>query len=144
MESLRLVPGQKTPGDVPCCRCTCEERSWDRLAGLPLCPECQEALIMGLAAPLCLPTERRRCAVCSRTGTIRYLTYPLNLTVPVEMDLCSEHIRALLGRRLGSYAYHRIRRRLHDVGLSVEHIFLLHDAFYDANGRALQPAQEAE
>ena len=72
------------------------------------------------------------------------LTFPLQSTTPVEMDLCPEHLRALLGRRLGPYAFHQIRRRLHLLGLGVELIFLLHEAFYDEQGRALQPALESE
>jgi hypothetical protein len=37
-----------------------------------------------------------------------------------------------------------MRRQLRAVGVSVEDVFLLHSAFYDLNGRALQPATEPE
>lgn len=98
--------------------------------------------MLGLAAPLTEPTERKQCAACGRVGTVCFLTFPLQSTTPVEMDLCPEHLRALLGRRLGPYAFHQIRRRLHLLGLGVELIFLLHEVFYDEHGRALQPAVE--
>jgi hypothetical protein len=67
---------------------------------------------------------------------------PLNSRRPVEIDLCAEHIRALAGRRLGPHAFEQLRQQLYSLGLEVAQIFLLHEAFYDANGRALQPAVE--
>jgi hypothetical protein len=60
------------------------------------------------------------------------------------MDLCPEHVRALLGRRLSTSAFEQLRRRLRTLDLGVEQIFLLHDAFYDERGRALQPALEPD
>jgi hypothetical protein len=144
MESLRLAPSQKRVRVLPCCRCGSPKRHWDRIAAKAYCPDCQEALVLGLAAPLKEQTEKKGCAACSRVGTVCFLTYPLQSTTPVEMDLCPEHLRALLGRRLGPYAFHQLRRRLHLLGLGVELIFLLHDAFYDEHGRALQPATEMD
>jgi len=144
MESLRLAPGKRKPAVLPCCCCTSTERSWDRIAGKAYCPECQEQLVLGLAAPLTEPTEKKPCAACGRLGSVCFLTFPLQSNSPVEMDLCPEHLRALLGRRLGPYAFHQLRRRLHLLGLGCELIFLLHDAFYDDQGRALQPAVEQD
>lgn len=144
MESLRLAPGPCKSAVLPCCRCQSAERRWDRIGEQAYCPECQEALILGVSAPLTLRTESQRCAVCSRQGTIRFLTFPLHSNTPVEIDLCGEHLRALLGRRLGPYAFHQLRRRLQLLGLDVELIFLLHEAFYDVKGKALQPAVETE
>jgi hypothetical protein len=144
MESLRLAPSQSRPKATACSRCGNTRRNWDRIAGKSYCPECQESLILGLAAPLTERTEKKSCAACGKTGTVCYLTYPLQASTPVEMDLCPEHLRALLGRRLGPYAFHQLRRRLHLLGLGVELIFLLHDAFYDEQGRALQPATEPD
>ena len=144
MDSLRIAPGQVTPAILPCCRCASTERHWDRIAGKAYCPECQEALVLGLSAPLAERTDKNHCAACSRLGTVAYLTFPLQASTPVEIDLCPEHLRALLGRRLGPYAFHQLRRRLHVLGLGVELIFLLHDAFYDEHGRALQPAAEPD
>ena len=144
MDSLRKPTNYPMPPLVPCCRCDSAERHWDRIAGKAYCPECQEALVLGMAEPLVERTEKKCCAACGRVGTVCYLTFPLQSTAPVEMDLCPEHVRALLGRRLGPYAFHQLRRRLHSLGLGVELIFLLHEAFYDEQGRALQPAVEPD
>ena len=144
MDSLRVsaVPEKSRP--VACCRCHEGKGHWDRIAGKPYCPNCQELLAQGEADPLVERTQKQRCAVCSQLGTVCYATYPLNAETPVEMDLCPEHLRGLLGRRLGPYAYHQLRRELRTVGLEADAIFLLHDAFYDVNGRALQPAVPPE
>jgi hypothetical protein len=142
MDSLRLT--STVLGTLPCCRCGSQERRWDRIATKAYCPECQESLVLGLSAPLIEKTEKNRCAVCSKGGTVRYLTFPLQAKTAVEIDLCAEHLRALLGRRLGPYAFHQLRRRLHVLGLGVELIFLLHDAFYDDYGHALQPAADPD
>jgi hypothetical protein len=144
MDSLRIAPSQSRPKVTVCCRCHSSKRNWDRIAGKPYCPECQEQLVLGVAAPLTEPTEKKACAACGRLGSVCFLTFPLQSNTPVEMDLCPEHLRALLGRRLGPYAFHQLRRRLHLLGLGCELIFLLHDAFYDEQGRALQPAMEME
>jgi hypothetical protein len=144
MDSLRTAPSQVTSTVLSCCRCDSPEQNWDRIAGKAYCPECQEALILGLTAPLTERTEENTCAACGRKGTVRYLTFPLQSSTAIEIDLCPEHLRCLLGRRLGPYAFHQLRRRLHLLGLGVQLIFLLHEAFYDENGRALQPAQEPE
>jgi hypothetical protein len=144
MESLRMALNQRLPAVLPCCRCASTERSWDRIAGKAYCPECQESLVMGLADPLVERTEKHHCGICSRVGTVRFLTFPLQISTPVEMDLCPEHLRALLGRRLSVAAFGQLRRRLRQLGLRVERIFLLHEAFYDEHGRALQPADEPQ
>jgi hypothetical protein len=101
-------------------------------------------LAAGEGPPLVAQTVKSRCAVCNRVGTVPYLTYPLHLPGAVEVDLCPEHFRALLGRRLGPYAFHQLRRQLHTLGLCVQQIFLLHEVFYDSQGRALQPVVEAD
>ena len=142
MGSLRLAPRQWELATLPCCRCAGGEGCWDRIAGKAYCPGCQEALVLGLADPLVEPTERNPCAACGRIGTVCFLSFPLQAAMPVEIDLCPEHLRGLLGRRLGPPAFGRLRLRLQQLGLNVEHIFLLHDAFYDPQGHALQPAIE--
>lgn len=144
MKSLRIVPNQRLRAVLPCCRCASAERNWDRIAAKAYCPECQEALVMGLADALVERTEKNHCAICSRLGTVRFLTFPLQIPTAVEMDLCPEHLRALLGRRLSTVAFGQLRRRLKQFGLNVERIFLLHEAFYDEHGRALQPAVEPD
>jgi hypothetical protein len=80
--------------------------------------------------------------VCHHQGTVRYVTFPLHSRRPVEIELCAEHIRAMVGRRLGPHAFEQLRRQLSNLSLDASEIFLLHDAFYDAEGRALQPALE--
>jgi hypothetical protein len=144
MDSLRLLAEGGTPAVAACCRCGEGDGNWDRIAGKAYCPACQEAIILGVARPLAEPTERKPCAACSHVGIVCFLTFPLHTAAPVEIDLCSEHLRNLLGRRLGPHAFHQLQRQLRILGLETEQIFLLHEAFYDGNGRALQPAAEPE
>jgi hypothetical protein len=141
MESLRIVSEDRA-AVVPCCRCLESNHRWDRIADKAYCPNCQEALIMGEAPPLIERTERRGCAVCGQLGSVRYQTFPLRSNTPVEIDLCPEHIRSLLGRRLSVNGFHQLRRQLLALRLEADEIFLLHGAFYDPKGRALQPVAE--
>src|SRR5260370_33349152 len=115
MDRIRKETNQQRPAVLPCCRCARAERSRDRIAGKVYCPECQEALVMGLADPLVERTEKHPCGACGRIGTVRFLTFPLQGATPVEMDLCPEHLRALLGRRLSSAAFRQLRRRLRSL-----------------------------
>lgn len=142
MDSVRLSPAESVYPMLPCCRCSDEHRPWDRIAGKTYCPNCLESLAVGEAEPLIERTDRRRCAVCHHQGTVRYLTFPLNSRRPVEIDLCAEHLRCMVGRCLGPHAFEHLRRQLNGLGLDVSQIFLLHEAFYDAHGQALQPAVE--
>ena len=144
MDSLRLVCIDEVCSSTPCCRCGTTEGRWDQIAGKSYCPRCEEALVVGDAPPLVERTEKKPCSVCNHQGTLRFLSFPVRATHPVEIDLCPEHFRALLARRLGPFAYQHICRRLDGVGLGPDQIFLLHDAFYDPQGRALQPAFEIE
>jgi hypothetical protein len=144
MDSLRLVARESVSPLEPCCRCGATGCHWDRINGLPYCPDCQEALAQGHADPLTLRTERRACALCSHFGSVRFLTFPLGPHEPVEMDLCAAHFRALLGRRLDRGAFVRLRRQLVVLSLAPASIFLLHEAFYDEHGRALQPALDVD
>jgi hypothetical protein len=139
MESLRLTPADSVFPKIPCCRCGDSTRPWDRIAGKTFCPGCLELLAMGEGTPIIERTDKRRCAVCSHQGTVRYLTFPLRSRRPIEMDLCSEHLRALVARRLGPSAFEQLRRQLTKVDLAPSQVFLLHDAFYDPRGRAIQP-----
>src|SRR5207245_632468 len=142
MDSVRLAPPDTCFPPVRCCRCAGDDRRWDRIVGKPYCPSCQEALAVGEAEPLMERTEWKACAACGRRGTVCLVTFPLESARPVELDLCPEHLRAFLGRRLGPHAFHQLRRQLALLGVEVAEVFLLHGAFYDANGRALQPAVE--
>ena len=98
---------------------------------------------MGEGDPLVARTDRKHCAICHHLGTVRFVTFPLHSRRPVEMDLCPEHLRALVSRRLGPHAFEQLRRQLTALSLEVAEVFLLHEAFYDEQGRALQPAVEA-
>jgi hypothetical protein len=71
-----------------------------------------------------------------------YLTYPLHASAPVEIDLCGGHFEALLGRRLERNSFRVLARQLQLLGVGVKQVFLLHEAFYDRQGRSLQPIQE--
>jgi hypothetical protein len=144
MDSLRLAPADSVFPKIACCRCGDRARAWDRIAGKTLCPSCLELLALGEGDPLVERTDRRRCAVCHHLGTLRYLTFPLRSRRPVEIDLCAEHMRGLVGRRLGPHAFEQLRRQLYTLELETREIFLLHEAFYDPSGRALQPAGEWE
>jgi hypothetical protein len=142
MDSLRLAPADSVFPRIACCRCADQTRAWDRIAGKTYCPNCLELLALGESAPLVERSDRRRCAVCHQLGTLRYLTFPLHSRRPIEIDLCAEHLRGLVGRRLGPHAFEQLRRQLAAVGIQPADVFLLHNAFYDPNGRATQPAGE--
>jgi hypothetical protein len=144
MDSVRQASPDQVSVWVPCSRCAEKDRRWDRIAGKAYCPNCQEALAVGEAEPLIERTERRLCAACSRQGTIALTTFPLDAPRPVEIDLCPEHLRGLLGRCLAPHAFHQLRRQLFLLGVGAAEVFLLHESFYDSHGRALQPAIEAD
>jgi hypothetical protein len=143
MECVRLAPAESVFPKIPCSRCSDPARLWDRVGGKTYCPGCLEATIAGDGEPISERADRRRCAVCYHSATLRYLTFPLQSRRPVELDLCGEHLRCMLARRLGPHAFAQLRRQLRSLGLDVGVIFLLHDAFYDEQGRALQPVAEA-
>ncbi len=143
MDGLRQIREATVSPIEPCGRCQASGCPWDRIAGKPICPDCQEALAQGEAAPLRERGESRPCAVCQQTGTLRYLTYPLHSIAPIEIDLCAAHFQALLARRLERGAFRRLQQQLQSVGVGVRQVFLLHESFYDAQGRPLQPIREA-
>jgi hypothetical protein len=142
MSSMRVVNSSGLSPASPCSRCQSIGCHWDRLEGKPLCPDCQVELIRGEAEALVLRRERRGCAICEQLGTVRYLSFPLHEVEPIEIDLCPAHLRDLMARRLTSRSFQRLRRQLNLLGLAVEQIFLLHEAFYDENGLALRPMAE--
>jgi hypothetical protein len=142
MEGLRLVKGAAGAAQEPCCRCQTGGCPWDRIAGKPICPDCQEAIALGEAEPVKEQAENRPCVVCRKRGTQRFLTFPLHATAAIELDLCGVHFQALLARRLDRHAFHQLDHELRRLGLAVRQVFLLHDAFYDDHGRPLQPVPE--
>src|SRR5437763_12159983 len=139
MSSMRVVSDSGLSPVSPCSRCQSIGCHWDRLEGQPLCPDCQVDLLRGEGDPLVMRRERRGCAICDQLGTIRYMSFPLHESEPIEIDLCPSHLRDLMSRRLTSRAFQRLRRQLNLLGLAVEQIFLLHESFYDENGFALRP-----
>jgi len=144
MDGLRITATADVPARAECSRCAAAGERWDRIAGKTYCPNCQELLALGEAPPLIERTTKHRCAACQHVGTVSFLTFPLQQNRGIEIDLCPEHLRSLLGRRLGPSAFHQLRRQLSALGLETEELFLLHGAFYDGNGRALQPALATE
>jgi hypothetical protein len=140
MESLRKAPAGTIPLFVPCCRCARADRNWDRIADKAYCPACQERLALGESEPMVERTRQGLCAVCRRAGVVCYQTFPLQQAYPVIIDLCGQHLRDLLARCLGPSAYYQLRQQLLALGLQADDLFLLHGAFYDSQGRALQPA----
>jgi hypothetical protein len=139
MERVRIAAVDTGSALTLCCRCGRNGGRWDRIADMPYCPQCQEALALGEADPLILRTAKNRCAVCDHVGTVNFLTFPLQVEAALELDLCPEHLRGLVGRHLGPFAYHQLRRQLDAMQVNVNDIFLLHEAFYDLYGRALHP-----
>jgi hypothetical protein len=142
MEGLRVLTCEEATPQAPCIRCQATGCPWDRIAGKPMCPDCQEQLILGGGPPLVEKVEKRTCVICQHNGTLRYVTYPLHAARPVELDLCSLHYQSLLGRRLDGYAIKQLTRLLQPLGIKAQQLFLLHEAFYDEKGRALQPVPE--
>jgi hypothetical protein len=144
MDSLRLISPHGIHHLAPCSQCEVAGCQWDRIADLPFCPDCEEALALGEAGSLVIRTQPHLCAICDRPGTVSFLTFPLHNQSILEMQLCPDHFRALLGRRLGPQAFQMLHRRLHHIGVAADQVFLLHEVFYDAFGRALQPVDEAD
>ena len=144
MERLRIKHLDTVPPMAPCFRCGAGGRQWDRIAGNPLCPNCQEALVLGEVPALRELGDKEPCTVCARRVTVKFLTLPLNADLPVELSLCSEHLSCLLARKLGPYAFIQIRRQLRALSLATDDVFLLHGEFYDQHGHALRPAVPAE
>jgi hypothetical protein len=142
MESLRLATAGNVSSRLACSRCGDDSRNWDRIASRSYCPQCLERLAAGESEPIVERVDASRCAVCYHLGSVRYLTYPLHADRPIEVDLCGEHLRALIARRLGPHAFEQIRRQLLLLSLRPNSVFLLHDAFYDLHGRALQPVED--
>jgi hypothetical protein len=144
MAGLRKATPAAAPTHLPCSRCQATGCRWDQIAGKSMCPDCQESLAQGSGEPLIERTEKKPCAICGRVGALRLVTYPLNQRAAVEIDLCADHFRSLLGRKLNARAYLSLRGQLDKLGLRTEQIFLLHEAFYDEHGKALQPAKELD
>jgi hypothetical protein len=144
MDNFRMTPVEGARRHVRCCLCGEGDQCWDRIAGQAYCPTCEESLALGEGPPLVVRTEKNVCAVCGQVGTVCFLTFPLEVSATVEIDLCPFHLRALLGRRLEPEDFQMLRQGILSLGLLADDIFLLHGAFYDCQGQALHPAGEPE
>jgi hypothetical protein len=142
MNALRTLTADEEAAPTVCGRCRAAGCPWDRIGGTSVCPDCQEMLVRGEGEPLCIHAEPRCCAACRSVGTLPFVTVPLRARA-VAIDLCPTHLRALLGRSLERAAFLELARQLHAVKLVPGRIFLLHEAFYDRQGKALQPVGDA-
>lgn len=136
---VHRVPAEQGVESIPCYSCGRTSNPWDRIAGKCYCHDCLEELAAGEADPVIERVQSIRCSICHHLGCLPYLTFPLHSQRPVEINLCSEHLRRLIGRCLGPTAFEMLRHQLSKIGLDVGSIFLLHEAFYDRYGRALMP-----
>ncbi len=126
---------------TPCERCENETNLWDRLAGHVLCPECIEQMMIGIAPPIREPVTDVRCAICAALG----VTFETNLhrsRIAVHVPLCGDHLRDLAARRLDPPSFSVLYARLKNLSINRQKIFLLHDAFYDERGKALNPVDD--
>jgi len=99
-------------------------------------------VLLGQTDPLKLKPQAGHCAVCKSTRIVSFLTVPLRSPRVVEIDICPEHLEAMLGRRMTPRALQRLAEQLGELGLTNRQVFLLHESFYDPRGRALQPVPE--
>lgn len=139
MQRLRRMTQADTPAAAACARCRATGCPWDCVGGCTICPDCLEELARGEGEPLRLPREARPCLVCNVDGTVPFVTVPLRAAAPIALDLCPAHLRALLRRGLERSAFHELAGQLRAAGFEPGHVFLLHEAFYDGQGLALQP-----
>jgi hypothetical protein len=141
MDGLCRVSGSGLDVHAACSRCEAIGCPWDRIGGKAICPDCQELLALGVCDPLVERLVPNCCAICTRRGTAPYLTFPLHANDPLALDLCPQHFRALLGRRLDRRSFRTLAKLLRGLGLTEQQVFLLHQAFYDEDGRSLQPVE---
>lgn len=142
MDGVRWLARDPDGSERPCCRCAAAGCPWDRVAGGPLCSDCQDLLALGVGEPLVEPLKAGACACCGRPRVVRFQTDPLQASASIEIELCPEHFRDLLCRRLDLTALTELGRRLRRLGIEPRQVFLLHEAFYDETGQALQPVPE--
>jgi hypothetical protein len=139
MNPVRICEENIQPG--PCFQCCDHSRAWDRIAGTTMCPNCQEKLAAGEAQYFRLPVQKRICAACSHEGVVLYMTWTKKEETyqAIEIDLCGRHVKDMIGRCLDSDAFRDLEGQLNQLGVDVSQVFLLHGAFYDGAGQALQP-----
>lgn len=125
-----------------CALCDVTGAPWDEIDGLPLCPDCMEDLAAGKAqATQFMVWRSEPCCVCQRLGSVKFATTPLQTIKPLVATLpfCPLHLRALIGRSLDCRDFALLIGFLDQFFLAPSQIFLLHEAFYDRAGKAIQP-----
>lgn len=141
MPSIRRITPPEGSHLLPCTGCGAVGSAWDRLDGRGVCPDCQESLILGESQPVTLRTVLGSCAICLDRRVVPYVTMPRHGNLAIAVDLCPLHFRHLLGRRLTRLEFRQLHRALGAVGLVPGMLFLTHDGFYDAKGRAIDPVE---
>jgi hypothetical protein len=139
MAGVQLIYASGQSLTAACVRCQAVGCPWDRIGDQPICPDCEEQLALGEAEPLVDPLAKKKCLVCEKIGTVRYLTFPLHSKDPLAIDLCPLHFHEFLIRKLDRYTWRILVRHLREIGLAPRQIFLLHEAFYDDRGYPLHP-----
>ena len=118
---------------------------WDSIGSTLACPDCLETLAASDEDGVCVveAASHRPCVLCGNRRTVRWQTYPRSEAwdVVLAVDLCGRHVRALAARSLCRHAFLALRQWLGKHGLGSNDVFLLHDAFYDSKGTALQPVK---
>ena len=146
MRFLHNAPPRCPASRPPCSHCNFPGIAlFDRVGDVVVCPDCQALAVRGELSPaLALSLNvGRACLFCNQTGTIPFVTWPLHGERALEFDLCPDHLRALLGRRLEPDQLRQVHRHLYSIGLQPRQVFLLCEAFYDeATGKALLPVPE--
>ena len=119
MESLRLAPADSIFPKIPCSRCADHSRGGTGSSAKPIARTASKRWRGERRSPLWKKPIAGVVAICHHLGTVRYVTFPLHSRRPVEMELCSEHLRALIVRRLGPHGFEQLRRQLHNLGIEV-------------------------
>jgi hypothetical protein len=131
--------------DAPCWYCKAKGLRWDRLGGLPVCPDCQEMLALGTAEPaIQIPSSKGMCCVCSWPTVVSFQTSPRGSDSWLNVPLCAGHFRRSLGRCLLPGEHKRVALYLRSRGHSANAVYLFHDAFYDPKGLAVLPVEGCE
>lgn len=125
-----------------CALCKMKGCPWDEIDSVPLCPDCLEGLAAGEIEAVKFSVIRSaHCCICRSLGAVRFVTVPLRTPAHMVTTLgfCPLHLRALVGRSLDHKDFGYLAVLLAAFGLRTYQVFLLHEAFYDQDGRAVDP-----
>jgi hypothetical protein len=140
--SIRTITESTLLQPSDCAMCSdAPKKPWDRIDQVPYCMDCIENLMLGTAVPIKAQIEKYRCDICYRMGSVDFQTIPLHKNFGLIMHLCSVHLYDLLSRNLSEINFKYLRAQLKNFSVNVQEIFFLHGAFYDQDGRAIQPVQ---